>query len=401
MYSKANSLLLKKITNFLFFRSTRFYKFIFFFLLVILLSFNYSYSMQYKSGDSVVVTPDQSIEENLFFTCENFDFQGKIKGDIVGACKTAKISGDIEGDIWIAAQSITIDANITGSTVIAAQQIDIDGVLNGEILGMCEEFKISENSQIKNNLLFYCKELSINGPLSKNAEGMCQYLYINSKIDGNVDATLEKLELGPNASIAGNLNYKSEVLIEKGKETKIIGKVFHKLPEPKKIESSVHWKIIFRIIGIISYMIIGCIIILPFKKHTNMVILEHKKNLLLSLLIGFISFVLLPIIILILCVTIIGAPLGLLIMMFFFIIWYISPIFLMTYIGQLIIGIFKKDATGSLFCSFVIGLVVLELLRMVPYIGFLVTVFIWFAGVGAFLISRKVLFSDLKSRGII
>ena len=43
--------------------------------------------MQFIAGDDIVISADDFIDEHLFFASESFEFNGSIKGDIIGVCK--------------------------------------------------------------------------------------------------------------------------------------------------------------------------------------------------------------------------------------------------------------------------------------------------------------------------
>ena len=248
---------------------------------------------------------------------------------------------------------------------------------------------------------FYCNDIEINGPVSSDISGAAQTVRINSNVEGNADICVDNLKFGENGQVKGDLTYKCLDELTKDYTHKIFGDITHTFPELKKDKSFGNWKLFFKLISLVSYFILGLIILLPLKKHTDLVIFQQRKNIWLCLLIGFIVFVLTPILVVILCITIIGIPIAILLILFFFIVWYLSSMFVMTYIGQRIIGLFKKEGTASLLLSFIIGLIVIELLKSIPIAGILITLFVWFVGVGAFLVARKVLIVEMIERGLI
>ena len=376
------------------------FKFVLTFILIFFTT-GYAHAMQYKIGDEIIISSDESINEQLFFASEIFEFNGTINGDIAGAAREVKISGEVNGDLWIAAQLVEISGNISGSGVIVAQQIIVEGKIDGDFLGVSEDFELNKNSEIFGELNFYCERISIESPIAGDLKGAAKNVKINANINGDVDISVENLEIGPESIIKGNLQYKSIDKIDDINKPKIIGQIFHKLPEVKVKEFWNGWVVFFKGISLISYLLIGLIIMLPFKKHTELVIYQQQKNFWVCLLVGFISFVLIPILIMILCITIIGLPLAVLCLIIFLIIWYLCSMFVMTYMGRILIGLFKKDFSGSILISFITGLIVIELLETIPIAGLLVTLLVWFLGVGAFIISRKVLLVELKEKGII
>jgi len=96
---------------------------------------------------------------------------------------------------------------------------------------------------------------------------------------------------------------------------------------------------------------------------------------------GITTLLIIPILFGLLIITIVGIPLGLILLTFSSFILYVARIFVMIAIGTFILKRFGKSGEG--FWTFVIGLVVYSLLVLIPFIGWIISFLAALFGVGA------------------
>jgi hypothetical protein len=97
-----------------------------------------------------------------------------------------------------------------------------------------------------------------------------------------------------------------------------------------------------------------------------------------------------PLAALIVCITIVGIPLGLIALALYGIAIYLSQIPVALFIGRWIIGYFAKaDSRAVMVGALALGLAILCLLRMIPYAGFFIGLAAVLFGLGAALVSLR------------
>lgn len=85
-----------------------------------------------------------------------------------------------------------------------------------------------------------------------------------------------------------------------------------------------------------------------------------------------------------------GAPIGLILAASYVILLYWGRIFVATWIGEAIFGLFRAGPRPG--WAFLLGLVVYYLLALIPLVGWLVVMLVVVLGLGAELIGRKELY---------
>jgi hypothetical protein len=130
----------------------------------------------------------------------------------------------------------------------------------------------------------------------------------------------------------------------------------------------------------ISLLLLGLVLLLLAPRAGEAVARTGKAKPLIAALVGLVSFFLLPVIAIAACVTVIGLPLGIVLLLL------ILPLYAIGYLtAALVVGrlILKK----ARILAFVVGLVILQLVTLIPIaggiVGFLATVF----GLGVLLLS--------------
>jgi hypothetical protein len=101
-----------------------------------------------------------------------------------------------------------------------------------------------------------------------------------------------------------------------------------------------------------------------------------------------VGLILIPIISVILLVTVIGIPLGLLGLTLFLWMLYLTQLTLGVFIGHRLFGIQEKKG-WNLFWAFAVGLIIVQALTFIPYVRFFVVLAGVLFGLGAILLVLK------------
>ena len=253
----------------------------------------------------------------------NITVSGHINKDLFIAGNIIKIEKDtiIGRDTYIAGKSITINNNITGNLRIAGNSIDLTNLtINGDVYISAEELKLGEST-------------TINGKLSYNSD---------IKLLGKDKATINKIQKRKE-----KINTKQEKFIDKVKSFLI-----------NTISSFITMIVLFFLLPTVKE-----------KLNKN----EIKKDTIVKEIgMGLVLLILIPILSIPAIFIKFTTPLGLI-----FIILYIVLIYLTRLLTSYIVGneinkkFIKKDNTSI---TLIIGLLVINLLVLIPTIGEIINV---------------------------
>lgn len=300
-----------------------------------------------------------------------------VKGSLLAAANSIVIDGTIQGDLYCAGQTIIVRGTVTGDVLCAGQTLDISGTVGGNIRSIGQLLTIS--APVKRNVVVAGQTINIAPESVITGELLAagQTIRLNSSVGGDVNAAAESILLGEKARIAGNFTYTSPTVASEATGAVITGKVSHVLPKKEEIKPVKNlapkvkpWKT--RAAGsAIFYLIVGALVVL-FARGKMM---RMKEQMLarpwFDGLVGFLTIIGAPIVIMMVVITIIGIPIALILGIIFAVMIVLSRVYVSVIVGDKLLAALGRTKSGLLL-QVVIGVIIIELLSVVPVLGFFV-----------------------------
>jgi cytoskeletal protein CcmA (bactofilin family) len=352
-------------------------------LLLLILSASSS-ALDLRTGQAIWVPKDKVIQDNLFAAGEKVNIAGTVKGDLMAFAGEIKISGNVEGNIIAAGGEITISGR-ANNVFIAGGEVMINGVVKRDLLIGGGNVHLSEISRVGRDAYLGCGSVDIAGKIYRN-------LKVGS---GN-------LIIAAPALIKGELDYSARQSTV-SRQAKIFGKVTARaVPEYEQQATKFFTGIaqIAFIVGILTILLLGILIIIFMPNQVKLVTSTMTKEFWKSVGWGILSLIAIPIVVILLFVSLIGFPLGALLLVAYVFGIYIAGIFTSIVIGQ---WLFKKIGKPdiSLIWALIVGFIVFKLLTWIPFVGWLfgLVVFLW--AFGALVSTRFVSYRAAREREVL
>lgn len=353
-----------------------------------------SLAFEFRRGDNVTIPAGEVVNDDLYIAGEVVLVDGIINGDLWAFGKAIIISGEVKGSIFAAAESVSISAHSVHTIRAACRSLDINSEIDGDVIAGAAEVNIAGAATVKGDLLFGAGRTKIDGLIDSDVLGGAGMVHIGNVIKGNVKLRAGEITLSPSSNIKGNFTYISEKKADIQEGALIAGSVTHKLPivktKRKGAPVAVFLLIISRILFFLMALITGLVIILLAPKRLRSISGSIGKKPWTSLGWGAVILFAIPPAALTVFFTIIGIPLVFITLAIYGIAVYLSQIPVGLFIGSWIIGRFYKvEKKFIMFCALALGLFILSLLRLIPFLGFFVTVVTILLGLGAIIVSGK------------
>jgi hypothetical protein len=345
-----------------------------------------------RSGDAVIVASGDVIDDDLYAAAGKIVINGTVNGDVLCIGETITIDGTINGSVTALGATVVIDGEITHAVRVAGGNIDIRGNIGKDIMVAGDDVDVESTAAIGRDLAFVVRKIRVDALIEDSIKGVGKTADLNSGVGGDVEIEIEKLTIEPTANIQGNLIYvsKNEATILQG--ARIGGTTTHNMPasrEPTVPRSVNVW---VRVIFFLMTLVAGGLIILIAPKRAEAVAASIKRKPWLSLGWGALIFFATPIAAIITFITVIGIPVGIIGLIIYGIAIYLSQIAVGLFIGYWIIGYFNKvESRGILLGAFALGLAILTLVQLIPYIGPVLCFGTILFGFGAMALSQKTL----------
>jgi cytoskeletal protein CcmA (bactofilin family) len=357
-------------------------------LLVALLIPSAVFAFNVKTADSVYIKKDEVVEGTLYVVSKNITIEGVVNGDLVALAQNITVKGKVIGDIISASQNLSVEGEVGGNIRSIANTISlIDTTVkrNANLVGT--NVLIGENSNITWDALILAGVAEMRGTVQGSLHGVVDKLLISGNVNKDVSFTINQnndyyqggpIEIADDSNIKGDLSYSYSENLNINKSL-VAGAINF---NEKIVEN--HWqKNIWNfIISVFSALVVG-LVFLSISKN-EMTIIQEKVNTKYgrSLMIGLGVLFLTPIVSIILMMTIIGMPLGFIMLILWFIMLYFAQIMVGLGLGKQIRERIFKAKQKNIMADLIVGVTVLCLLFAIPMFGGVITFFSTLLGLG-------------------
>lgn len=320
--------------------------------------------------------------KNLYIAGNSVNVSGTAKGDLVAAGNTINVSGPVGDGLFAAGSSINVSGAVGKNARIAGSNINIVSNIGGDLLVGGATLTISPESSIGGDLVAGVNTMTLNGPVNGKLMLAGNDITINSKIDGNVEVEANNLVLGDNANIGGSLTYKSPKAAQISSSAVVAGTTDFK---KTKTETKTYNKgMLAGVLGIFGFMglLMGLVLLFVLVYILPRSSLNLVKKTLVSFWtnfgIGFLTFTVIPMALIIISVTVIGLKLAGVVFLLYIGLLSLAFTFAPLAIGaQILKWIEKKDYRVD-WLTILVGTFSVIILGLIPVIG---SVIIWVVSV--------------------
>jgi cytoskeletal protein CcmA (bactofilin family) len=377
-----------------------------------------------RAGEDVAVTEEETVVEDLVLFGSSASVGGYVESDVIAFAKSIDVLGTINQDLMGAAETIELTGQVGDDMRVGARYLNVRGLVGDDLIAFCQRLTLSENGRVGGEAQAWCQQAEFNGDVDGNLRIGCESAHIRGHVGGNLsvdahsinvagavdgDANLkaEAITLMPGAIIAGNLKYTSANQIELQEGARVLGETNWHRPEVEEkpsrkavLEGLGALKLFLNLAMLVGQIVVGLFLIGLSRKHATRIANSLTGHPWKSLGLGFVLAIFVPIASLILMLTIIGLPLGIIALLLYLIAWYLSPVVVGLTLGGKIVGAFKKDRAGPMIGGLILGLIILRAISLVPGLGWLFMFLVILFGLGALALSKQQALAEAKEKGV-
>lgn len=324
-------------------------------VLVLLASLPAVAAAETRTGGTVVVGPDETIDGDLETVAGSVVVRGTVTGDLEA----------VGGDVRIA-ESGAVDGNVD----VAGGSISIEGTVGGDVEGGGGSIRVSETGRIGGSL-----------------EAGAGSIVVEGTVDGDARLGADTITLGPSAVIGGDLTYDGRLVRENG--STVEGTVSRDgsvqvgfdAPAVPAVPG-----VVFGVYGALVTLLVGAILLFAFPRFSGEVADRVAADPVRTGGIGFLAAVGTVVALLLLVVTIVGIPLSIAGFLLFGLLAWIGSVY-----GRYAVGAWLLSYTDeeNRWLALVVGVLAVALLAVVPLFGALVEAVVFLLGFGALVLAMR------------
>ncbi len=335
-------------------------------------------AMTVRKGEDVTVPAGETLHDSLIAAGEVVRIDGIVEGDVVVFAGRVVVKGTITGNLVAWTQRLQLDGTVSGTVFAGAQQVALAGGVGRNAFTFAQTATLPPGGRVDGDLISWVQDLAVDGRVGRDLWAMSETPTVSGEVGRNVRAKTRRLHLLGTAKVAGDVSAivpaTDRVVVDQG--ASIGGKVSAELPEPKSRKKVWLW----RLVGLGAALFTG-LFLAWLAPATTTGPVDTLRVLGQAWGRGAIVLFVLIAATIVLCVTLVGLPLGLASLAVFVFALYTGPIVLAGAIGRKLLGA-PAGLNARYALGLVAGLVLLTIALQMPFVGVLTRLIATPLGVG-------------------
>ncbi|MCD4843042.1 MAG: hypothetical protein K8R25_00990 [Methanosarcinales archaeon] len=349
-----------------------------------------------EQGETVDV--DTIIDDDICIFGDTVAIKGTVLGDVMITAGRVDITGNVTGDVMVFGSEVIINGHVGDDVRVGAGKLIVNGYIGDDLMVGAGDIIVSDNAIIKGDVAFGCGQMELMGDVDGNIMGGSDKVTLSGNVGGDVELDLEDLNVLPGAHISGNLTYSgpNEATIPSDVVEKDV--TFNEKTVDKENGMGA-FSILWWFIKYLSLLVIGLLFITLLPNRSEAVVNAISERSLINIIAGFVLVVVMILGSILLLCTVIGIPLGFLLLFMSLALMYGARVFFGLWLGKAIFSRLGKESRPWM--EMVLGLFVLLILTSLPWIGCLIYLLVSFVAIGALFSEKKRFYQELRNKGML
>jgi cytoskeletal protein CcmA (bactofilin family) len=328
-----------------------------------------------RGGETVSIDAAQALQGDFYGFGSVITLSGTAEYDAHLLGGTVTVNAPVQGDLSILGGSVQIHSDIKDDLRIVGGEVTLGGTVTGDIAVVGGVLTILSTAQVKGDILFFGGSLVVEGPVTGMVHGYADSMRINAAV-GGIEATVAQgLTLHDKAHVEGDVMYTSMTELSRAQNAVVTGDIHRRdmgVEDTTSPRPFIMW--------FLSILFMAASLFLVARAHVEGFVREAFLRIGQHGLIGLGIFLVIPFISVILLVSVVGIPLGIMSMTgyiaFSILAFGLATIFLGYCAERLIL---KHDVVTAR--TLFIGVLLSGILSLVPF-GFFILCALTFVGMG-------------------
>ncbi len=344
-----------------------------------------------QQAEQYLVPEGETKEADLYIWAQSLEIAGMLDGDIVAGFQKGSITGTVTQDLNGVSETMRITGVVGDDVRFFCETFYLDGHIGGDLIVAAKEVHISKTATVEGDVIIAGGTATVDGAIGGRARIMTGFLDMDGTIAGNAEITTDGgIRLGQNAHVGGDLFYEGPSRIDIA-EGVVAGEVTYNRVIEEDVDINFDFlggaSVLFHFLGFIAALVAGTVIVALTRDHARRTAEIIRTRPLKSLGIGFVTYICMPVVLLVLLVFILTIPLMFVVGLTYAIALYIAKFYFSIWLGNLILRRGGRTDVSPI-PAMLLGLTIVYLVTAIPIMGTLVGIVIIFFGLGA-LMQRK------------
>lgn len=315
-----------------------------------------------RSGNSVSVGVDQTVENDFYAIAGSVSHSGEIKEDAYLVAGSVTSNGEIGVDLTALGGTVQVHSPVGDDVRVVGGEVVIASKVGGDVFVLGGSLKILSSAEVGGDVYFYGGDAEIDGVVVGTVMGRAESFTINNEV-GGMDVSAVSVALGDRANVRGDVTYSAVSELSRAQGAVVEGEVVRGA-ERTVDESGGSFPLIFVAIWLFTSL---CLFLL-FRSPIEKVVHAAKRETWKVGLMGLVAAVAGPIIGVVLVATVLGVWLGVLKLLVTALLFVITMMILPAVIGGYILAWWKPGRRFDIWSVF-LGMFMIVVLSIIPVLG--------------------------------
>ncbi len=312
----------------------------------------------------------ETVRTDLFVASSAVRIEGTVEGDLFCACHTLTIEGHVTGDVFAFANTVLITGKVDGNVRTVNGNFTLEGDVGRNVLSFVSEFRTTHRANVTGSATLFVGNMELDGQLGRDLNAFLGGGTINGPIGGDVwirqgSGHHSPLLVTSGAEVKGSFRFNGPQRPEVSSQARLASapqvEIVTEPPEYLRTSSYRYNALIWG-----AGFLVGLVLISVAPSFAQEATREVAR-IWAPLGLGLVTFIVMPVAAVIACITVVGLGLGIPTFFLWLFLIFFAQIFAATWLGEAILG--ASSGTWPMAGRLALGLFVLRLSALIPYLG--------------------------------
>ena len=352
-------------------------------LIVLLVLSLPGFALARRHSEFVTVSANETVDDTLLASGNTVRVEGVINGDLLAFGESVEVRGTVKGDLVSFAKRIVVSGTVEGNIYNCAGSLDLEGQLGHNIYALTQSLREDNRGRVGGGIVVGAGDVSLEGEVNRSMTMFVGNADLSGSIGRELTMAGDRLTLTNTARIGGNLTARVHNLknVQIADGATVVGKrdIEVRTRQSRFARPRFYF---YQAVWLAAAMLVGWLgmVLFPsfFQASTQAVGSGWR-----SFGLGFAVLVGAPVAIILTAITLIGLPVSLMLLATYLPAIYLAKIWVGAFLGKMLV---KPAATSRAdwLLGLLVGLLILTIVRFIPYLGGFIYFGVVCLGLGAF-----------------
>jgi len=330
---------------------------------------------------------EAAIGDTRFTAGDDVQIDQPVGGSVFAAGARVGVSARVERSAYLSGGDVSVSAPIGRSLYMAGGDLRLESVVYGKLRAAGGHVRIASEALVDGDASLAAGSVEVDGGVSGDLRANGESIVINGAIGGDVELAGERIRIGPDARIAGSLNYRSGRPIAIDPQAVVSGEVTEYQKDRRWLRRIGRGETFVGGSFSLGLVVVGALLLLVLPRFTREAAATLRTRPLAAGGVGVAMLLGVPLLLVLLVLTVLGIPLAVLFAFGYAALLMLGYLIAAIFVGDTVLWRVKADKAQSAWWRILfmlLALLAIAIVKIVPFLGSLAVALLFVAGIGAF-----------------